>query len=182
MKQGRHIVGTLLLASLVWTSSAAAQQQKTGYVDTNLIISKVPEYQSIQQELQSLSQEWRSELSNMQREIDELKEDFNAKEILYTEEIRKQRNQEIQNKVRLREQYLNQKFGPEGEYFQRQKELLEPVQRKVFEAIAVVAEKEGYDFVFDRAQDTALLFAQSEWSLNSKVLLQMGINPDDTSN
>lgn len=175
-------MGTLLLGSLVSVSSAVAQQQKTGYVNTDLIISRVPEYQSIQQKLQSLSREWKSELNEMELEIDQLKEDFASKEILYTEEIRKQREQEIQSKIRLREQYMDQKFGPEGDYFQRQKELLEPVQRRVFEAIAVVAEREGYDFVFDRAHDTTLLFAGSEWNLNEEVLLQMGINPDDTSN
>lgn len=183
MKQLTHTLGILLSFSMAFVATnATAQQQKTGYVDTDLIISKIPEYRGIQQELQSLSQKWRSELNEMQLEIDRLREDFTAKEILYTEDIRKQREQEIQNKVRLREEYMKQKFGPEGDYFQQQKELLEPIQRRVFEAIAVVAEREGYDFVFDRAQDPTLLFAQPEWSLTDEVLLQMGINPDDTSN
>lgn len=178
-----HIAGTLLLGCLVSVStSAAAQQQKTGYVDTDLIVSKIPEYQSIQQKLQALSREWKSELDEMQDEIDRLKEDFTSKEILYAEEIRKQREQEIQNKIRLREQYMNQKFGPDGDYFQQQKDLLEPIQRRIYEAIAVVAEREGYDFVFDRAQDVTLLFAKNEWNLNEEVMLQIGINPDGASN
>jgi outer membrane protein len=140
------------------------------------------EYQGIQQELRSLGQQWRNELRDMQREIDLLKEDFAAKEILYTEDLRNQRVQEIETKVRQREQYLNQRFGPEGDYFKRQQELLEPIQRRVFEAIAVVAEREGYDFVFDRSQQPTLLYAQPEWDLSNAVLLQLGINPDDTSN
>ncbi len=176
------VVGTLLLYSLISVSAAIAQQQKMGYVNTDLIISKIPAYQGIQQKLLSLSQEWKSELNEKQAEIDRLKEDFASKEILYTEEIRKQKEQEIQQKIQLREQYMNQKFGPDGDYFKRQKELLEPIQRRVFEAIAAVAERESYDFIFDRAHNTTLLFAGAEWNLNEEVMLHMGINPDATSN
>lgn len=182
MRQHIHTFGIFLSFSMILASYAEAQQQKTGYVDTSFIISKVPEYQGIRQKLQALSREWRSELDEMQREIDRMKEDFNAKEILYTEEMRKQRKQEIQNKIQLRKEYMNQKFGPEGDYFQRQKELLEPVQRKVLEAITTIAERGGYDFIFDRAQDRTLLYAGAEWDLTDEVLFELGIEPDDTSN
>ena len=163
-------------------AGTAVAQQKTGYVDTDFLISQIPEYQSIQQQLSSVSQEWRNELETMQQEIDKLKEDFEAREILYTEEIRKQREQEINNKIRQRQQYLEQKFGSEGEYFQQQKELLEPIQRQVFEAITTVAERDGFDFVFDRSQRTNILYSREEWNLNEEVLLELGIKPDETSN
>ena len=182
MKGNLHTLGIGLFLVAALSTSVLAQQQKTGYVNTDLIIAKIPEYKGIQQELQSLSQEWRNDLKEMQREIDQLKEEFATREILYTEEIRKQREQEIQNKIRVREEYLSQKFGPEGDYFLRQQELLEPIQRKIFEAITVVAEREGYDFVIDRAMDNALLFARPEWNLNDEVMRQMGISSNDTSN
>lgn len=181
MKWLIHIL-CLLSLGMILAAGAYAQQQKVGYVDTDQIISHIPEYNGISRELDAISREWRDKLKEMQFEINQLKEDLSAKEILYTEEIRNQREQEIQNKIRAREEYLNQKFGPEGEYFKRQQELLEPIQRKIFEAIAVIAANEGYDLIFDRAQDSSLLFAQPEWNLNREVLSQMGINPEDTSN
>lgn len=163
-------------------AATADAQQKTGYVDTDFLISQIPEYQSIQSQLSSLSQEWRNELEAMQQEIDRLKEDFEAREILYTEEIRKQKEQEINNKIRQRQQYLEQKFGSEGDYFQQQKQLLEPIQRRVFDAITAVAERDGFDFVFDRSQRTNILYSREEWDLNDEVLLELGIKPDETSN
>ncbi|MGK7389960.1 MAG: OmpH family outer membrane protein, partial [Candidatus Cyclobacteriaceae bacterium M2_1C_046] len=86
------------------------------------------------------------------------------------------------NKIQQRQQYLEQKFGSEGDYFQQQKELLEPIQRKVFEAITVVAEREGFDFIFDRTQNNDILFARDQWNLNDEVLLELGIATDNTSN
>lgn len=158
------------------------QDQKIGYVDTDAILSRLPEYQGIDQQLSLLSQEWKKELDSMQQQIDRLKEDFEAREILYTEDVRKQKQQEIQQWVRKRERYLEQKFGSDGEYYQRQRELLEPIQRKIFEAINTVARREGYDFVFDRAADTSMLFFRQEWNLNDEVLLELGIDPDEASN
>jgi outer membrane protein len=172
----------LLLALTSVLAGSAAAQQKTGYVDTDYLVSQIPEYQSVQQQLRALSQEWRTELDEMQQEIERLREDFSAREILYTDEIRKQKEQEINNKIQQRQQYLEQKFGAEGDYFQRQKELLEPIQRQVFEAITRVAEREGFDFVLDRTQKTDILYARDQWNLNDEVLLELGITVDNPSN
>ncbi|MDZ7682424.1 MAG: OmpH family outer membrane protein [Fodinibius sp.] len=164
------------------TTSATAQDQKIGYVDTDYILSQMSEYQGIQQQLSSISSEWNTELEQMQQEIDQLKEDFQAKEILYTDELKKKKQQQIQNKIEQRQQYLDQKFGADGEYFQRQKELLEPIQRKVFNAINSVAEQQNFDFVFDRAQNSNMLFGVEEWNLNDEVLQELGVTLNDTSN
>ncbi len=177
-----HTFWVLLTFAFVLVTTAEAQEQKVGYVDTDYILSRIPEYQGVQQQLRQRAQEWRNQLNAMQQEIDRLKEDFEEKEILYTEELRKQKQQEIQNKVQQREQYLESKFGPEGEYFQTQQQLLEPIQRRIFDAITVVAEREGFDFVFDRAQDSTLLFSRNEWNLNNDVLIELGISPDQNSN
>lgn len=172
----------LLLALTFVFNGVAEAQQKIGYVDTDFLVSQIPEYQSVQQQLRSLSQEWRTELEEMQQEIDRLKEDFAAREILYTEEIRKQKQEEINKQIQQRQQYLEQKFGSEGDYFQQQKELLEPIQRRIFEAITVIAERGGFDFIFDRTENNDILFAREQWNLNEEVLLELGISVDNTSN
>lgn len=182
MKRISYNLCFLLALTCVAAGAAEAQQQKIGYVDTDLLVSQIPEYQSVQQQLSSISQQWRQELDQMQQEIEKLKEDFEAREILYTEEIRKQKEQELNNKIQQRQQYLEQKFGSNGEYFEQQKQLLEPIQRRVFEAISRVAERDGFNFIFDRSQKTDILFAQESWNLNDEVLLELGITPEETSN
>ena len=176
-----HTLG-ILLSLVMITASATAQDQKIGYVDTDYIMSQMSEYEGIQQQLSSISAEWNTELEKMESEIDQLKEDFEAKEILYTDELKKQKQQEIKNKVQQRQQFMDQKFGADGEYFQRQKELLEPIQRKVFKAINTVAEEQNFDFVFDRAQNSNMLFGVEEWNLNQEVLQELGITLNEASN
>lgn len=174
------IVVALLAVGLAGT--VRAQQQKIGYVDTDEILSQMPEYENIQQELRSVSSDWDSELRKLDEEIEQLEEDFQSKKVLFTEEQRAEKKQQIQALVEQRRQYLEQKFGAKGEYFQKQKELLEPVQRSVFEAINTVAERENFDFIFDQAQNTGLLFGKNEFNLNEKVLEQLGITLNQSSN
>lgn len=172
-----HTVFTFLL--LFAFGAAAQAQQKIGYVNTDVIMEQIPEYKGIQQQLTIISDGWRQELQTMQQQIDSLRNEFESKEILYTDELRAEKRQELQTLVQQREQFLNDKFGPEGEYYQKQQELLEPIQRRIYEAITAVAQRQGFDFIFDRARNTSLLFGQNQWNLNEEVLQELDITLDN---
>jgi outer membrane protein len=175
----RTIRSTLILALLLTVSlNVMGQDQKLGYFESDLILESIPEYSSIQQQLNLISAQWEAEIQRMETEIRQLQEDFNAKEILYTDEIRNQREQEIENKIQTKEAYVAQKFGPEGEYFTRQKELLEPIQRQVFAAVRAVAQRQNYDFVFDRSGDIYMVYANNAYNLNELILEELGIETD----
>ena len=62
------------------------------------------------------------------------------------------------------------KFGHNGELFQKQDEIMKPVQNKVFNAITDIAKEEELDFVFDRSGDVLLLYAKEEYDITAKVL------------
>lgn len=182
IRKGTYSFSLLCLVAVLFTATAKAQQQKIGYVDTDYILSQMPEYEGVQQQLESISSEWNAELEKMKSEIANLKEDFQAKEILYSDELREKRQQEIQTKINQRQKFLDQKFGTEGEYFDKQQELLEPIQRKVFNAVNVVARRGDFDFVFDRAQNSNMLYSVQEWNLNDEVLEELDVTLNDTSN
>ncbi len=131
------------------TIAATAQDQKIGYYESDFVLSKIPEYVGIEQRLKIQSDGWKNEIQSLRLEIDNLEKDFTAKEILYTEEIKKEKIQEINSKKKQLDSFIEQKFGPNGEYFKKQKELLEPIQRQVFAAVRSVAQRNGFDFVFD---------------------------------
>ena len=66
--------------------------------------------------------------------------------------------------------YRDKKFGAKGELFQKQDELMKPVQNKIFNTIKDVAEEEDLDFVFDRSGDILFLYAKEKYDLTAKVL------------
>ena len=142
----------------------------------------MPEYSGIEQRLNLLSEGWRDEIQELEEQIADLEEEFEAREILFTEDVRQQRLNEIENMRQQRYQLVENRFGPDGEYFTIQEELLEPIQRQIFEAINSVAVRQNFDFVFDRSQETRFLFVREEWNLTEDVMLEMGMDPASIRN
>jgi len=175
-------INVIIFLSFLAVSELNGQDQKIGYVNTDEILPKLPEYEGISQRLNVISQNWQDEIDQMEEEIATLKKEFEAKEILFTEDIRNQRKLEIEELQKKKKAFIKSKFGPEGEYFKRQKELLEPIQRVVFDAITVVAERNGFDFIFDRAGDVSVIYSRQEWNLNDEVLLELGIDIQNSGN
>lgn len=180
MKYVRSLL--LLIVALVTVATTQVfAQHEIGYVDTDMIMNEIPEYTGVQQRLESIANEWREDIENMQVEIEQLRQEFEAREILFTPEVRRQRQQEIDQKVRERERYIEQRFGPDGDYFRQQQELLEPLQQRILEAVITVADREGYDHVYDRSGDYSFLYSRGDYNISRDVLEELGIFLDDDS-
>lgn len=170
--------GLLLLAcAAAWHP---AQAQKIGYVDSQYILDKLPEYATIQQEIDRLAQDMQAEIQEAQRAVDELFREYQARELLYTNEERQRKREEIvqaeENIARLREGY----FGPEGDLFREQEQRMQPLQERVLAAIEEVATADGYDYVFDKEGDLIFLFAREQYDLSDRVLEELGIDLENS--
>lgn len=47
---------------------------------------------------------------------------------------------------------------------------MKPVQEKIYDAILKVAEKENFDYVFDRNSDIFLMYVNEQYDLTQKVI------------
>jgi outer membrane protein len=71
-------------------------------------------------------------------------------------------------------------FGPEGDIFLQQEQLMRPVQEKILQAINDVATSEGYDYVFDAAGEFLFMFKRDQYDLSDTVLRELGIDVEST--
>ncbi len=171
------MLGAVLLMGLgALHARPAAAQQKIGYVDSEYILDKMPEYATVQQKLDQLEQQWREEIQAKKEKVQELQQTFQSRELLYTEQERAEMKKSIQkarNEVEsLRERY----FGPEGELYSQQKQLMRPIQERVLAAVEEVATTRGYDYVYDRSGDFLFMYARDQYNLSDAVLRELGIN------
>lgn len=162
-------------ALLALCSAAAPAAQKVGYVDSEEILSQLTDYQTAQQEVDRLAQEWQRELDQLGRDIEEAERDFAARELLYTDEERTAARQAITALRRERDQFRNKYFGPDGDLFREQQQRMRPVQERVLEAVEAVAEEDGYEYVFDRAGEFLFLYAAPKHDLSDRVLDELGV-------
>lgn len=174
------LVLSFVALGLLGMTPAAWAQQKIAYVDSQYIYGKYPEFATAQQKLDRIAQDWQQELEQKQQEIEELFQEYQARELLYTQEERQRKRQEIMDSEAQVERLRTQYFGPEGDLFRQQEQLLKPIQEKVLAAIEEVAEAEGYDYVFDKSGDFIFLFAREQYDLSNDVLEELGIEIETT--
>lgn len=166
----------LVMFAVLAISQPAVAQSKIGYIDSEFILGRMTEYTQVQQQVDRLAQEWQNEVEERQKTVDNLFKEYQARELLYTNEERKRKREEIlqaENEVeRLRMQY----FGPEGQLFQQQESLMRPIQEQVLEAVETVAERGGFDYVFDKnGGGFQFLYARDNMNLSRDVLEELGI-------
>jgi len=171
------MLGVLMLMGL-WGlhASPAAAQQKIGYVDSEYILNKMPEYATVQQKLDQLEQKWRKEIEAKKETVQELQQTFQSRELLYTEQERAEMKESIR-KARTEVESLRERyFGPKGELYTQQKQLMRPIQERVLSAVEEVATARGYDYVYDKSGDFLFMYAREQYNLSDAVLRELGIN------
>lgn len=161
---------SLLFFLVITITSVTNGQLKIGYVDSDSIMDKFPDAQDARQKLDAFIQDWQTELSKIESSWKTKYDDYEKRKLIMTDQTRAETESEL---IKLEQQisdFREKKFGTNGELFQKQDEIMKPIQNKVFTAIKDVAKDEDLDFIFDRSGDVMLLFAKDEYDVTALVL------------
>ncbi|MEY2969639.1 MAG: hypothetical protein RLZZ599_12 [Bacteroidota bacterium] len=144
--------------------------QRYGVVDTDYILSSMPEYEQAKGQLDKLSEQWAGEVSALQSELQSLKDALAGERILLTPAKLEAREKSIKDKeaevLALQQKY----FGPEGELFIKRAQLVQPIQDKVFGAVQALATKRKLDLILDKSADSGVLFVDKEKDYSDEVI------------
>jgi outer membrane protein len=174
------LVFILFLAALL---PSGAEAQKIGYVDTKFILSKMPDFKQANSELAAQSSKWQQEVEALRAEVERLRKEYLAEEVLLTDEMKKERQAAIAKKDKDAKDAQNKAFGFEGLYFLKKQELVKPLQDKIFEAVEKVCKKKKIAIMFDKAGDLVMLYTSPAHDYTDFVLEELGLgDKDDTIN
>jgi outer membrane protein len=165
-------LGILLFAS-------ASFAQKFGYVDTEFITSKMPEYTKAQQQIDQNTNTWLAEVEKKKEELEKLEKEYKLEELLLTEDLKQQRLAAIQAKSKEAKALENQVFGAEGELFKLKQAAYKSILDQISKAIEKVVRAKRLDFIFDKANDgLVLLYTNPVHDYSDYVLEELGVELD----
>ena len=165
-------LGILLFAS-------ASFAQKFGYVDTEFITSKMPEYAKAQQQIDQNTNTWLAEVEKKKEELEKLEKEYKLEELLLTEDLKQQRLAAIQAKSKEAKALENQVFGAEGELFKLKQAAYKSILDQISKAIEKVVRAKRLDFIFDKANDgLVLLYTNPVHDYSDYVLEELGVELD----
>ncbi|MBL0190844.1 MAG: OmpH family outer membrane protein [Saprospiraceae bacterium] len=149
--------------------------QKVAIVDIGAVLEAVPEYKKAQEDLDKISTQWRQEIN---QELDKIKSMYNkyqAEQVIMSDEMRKQKEDEITKKEKDVRELQKEKFGPEGSLFKKRQELIKPIQDRVFKAVEDFATEKAYDVVLDKSSSSGILFANAAIEKTADIIRKLGI-------
>ena len=174
MKITKYTILTLAMASF------ALADVKIGYVDSNEIMNNFDEVRQVQADLEKEQRRLESEFNELVYSLDSLKQDFGRQRLFMSDTRLNEKENEILNKEKSVQKFQLDKFGPEGEIYKTQNQLLKPVLAKIDDAIQKVGSERGYDFILD-AMSGALLYALDSHNLTEDVMDELAKATDSVT-
>ncbi len=165
-----------LLLTLI-LSFATVNAQKYGFINSDFILSKMPEYKEAKDRLDKMADRWTKEIEERNKVLSQKKEQFNKEEVLLPTEEKEKRQEEILKIENELIELQRTRFGVTGEYFQKRQELIKPIQDKVYDAMQKVASKRNYSFIFDKANQSNLVYADKKLDLSDEIMKELGVKP-----
>lgn len=152
----------------------AIQAQRFALVDMEYILKQIPAYEQANQQMESLSKQWQSEIEAKTQEAKTMYDEYQKNApALSTAQKSEQENAIIakeKDAADLRKKY----FGPEGEGMKKHQELITPIQNAIYNAIKEIATQKNYDVVIDRASAQSMIFASPRIDISNEVLAKLG--------
>jgi outer membrane protein len=169
----------LLFISMIFIVIAAnvSNAQKVGFINSEMIRDKFPEAKQSEQRVQSIVEEWKRELSSMQKLIENLNFEISKNRLIWSDAERLQKEKELQDSKENREAFARAKFEAGGEYDATLKQIMAPIEEKIYASVQEVASDEGYDIILDQSIQ-ALPYVNFKYDMTIKVLRKLGVDVD----
>jgi outer membrane protein len=171
----KHLAVVILVLTLHLNVSA----QKFGYIDSEYITSKMPQYKQAKEDMEKYTSKWTTEIAAKYDEIEKLQRQFRIEEVLLSDEMRASKQKAIADKEKEAREYNNKVFGFEGLLYQKKKELIKPSLDLIYKALDKIARNKQLMFVFDKAADgMMMLYTDPRHDYTDYVMEELGLGKE----
>ena len=163
----------LFLLTIIFMLSFSLHAQRgvrIAYIDTEYILENVPEYQEAIDQLNIKADKWKNEIATKLDAIEQKRKNLSNEKALLTKELIDEREEDITFEENEILDYQQKRFGPNGDLFIQQKQLMQPIQDQIFAAVQDMAAGRKYDFIFDKSADAVMLYSANQFDLSEQII------------
>ena len=160
-----------LVFILLFVSEIFSQKQlRVGYINMDYILANLDDYNSANEEYNIKLDLWRKEIESRKLSIKVANEELEIKKPLIPDEIYQNLKDEIDFDEKQLNEYIQKRFGPEGDWLIQEKILIQPIQDEVLAIVQKIAEKNKFDFIFDKSSAIIMLYSEKKYDISELVL------------
>lgn len=131
----------LLFFLLLSGIGLAGVAQKYAVIDTRYILDKMPDYKEAQKQLDDIAAGWQKDIDGKQAELDRMYKDYDAEQVMLSEELKKKREDQLFNKEKELRDLQRKPLVLKG--ICSKTRLVKPIQDKVYNAIQKISVARG---------------------------------------
>ncbi len=148
--------------------------QKTGYINTEKILSAMPEYAAAQKQLETLSRQYQQKIEGEYSKIEVMYNTYQQQKANLSAAARQQRENEIIGREKDVKELQKTYFGQDGLMQKKSEELLGPIRERVDAAVDKIASGGNFMIIFDIAMMQGVAWANAEDDLSPLVIKALG--------
>lgn len=145
------------LAVLMLTAGTISAQNYI-IVNSEKIFKSLDAYNNAISSLDELAKQYQSDVDAKYDAIETLYNAYQSQKASLSASSRQARENEILSKEKEAQEYQESLFGQEGELMKKRLELIQPIQKQVFDTIEAYAKEVGADMVLDSSNNPTLLY------------------------
>lgn len=161
-----------LIAILFALPLGVMAQSKFGHMNSQEIITVMPEFTKAQADLEALSKQYQDEMQRGQEELNKKYQELLQQQDSLPRNILERRQKEVQDMAQRQEQFQQEAYNTMQ---QKQQEAMVPIYKKLDEAIQAVGKAEGVIYIFDLARTSIPYVGTESIDVTAKVKTQLGI-------
>ncbi|MFL2629996.1 MAG: OmpH family outer membrane protein [Flavobacteriaceae bacterium] len=170
----KNIIFFLFIISSV--NIFAQKGARIGYIDMNIILNNIEEYQKSTKSLDKNILLWKKEIELKKIQLKNFQNQLEIEKILLTSELIKDKELEIEDFALELINLQEKRFGSNGDMVKQRIKLLQPIQDQVLNIIKDIAKEKKYDFIFDRSSDGTMLYSVKNYDISDLVLKRINRN------
>jgi len=166
---------TLLVCFFITGFTSAQRNVRIGFLDIDKVLAAHSGFSESSQDLEAKIVSWRNEIDTKQKKLDEQRKALEIERPLLTEEIAEEREDDIAFEQDKLDQYVEQRFGVEGDWIKQKLLLAQPAQDEILTAIREIAADRKLNYVFDSTADILVLHSEKKYDISDLVIRYLEI-------
>lgn len=173
MKTMKKIINFFLVSAMLLAYIPAhSQNLKFGHINSQELLTAMPESDSAQAKIEKLAGDYEQQLEEMRVELNKKYDEYLTNRDKYTDLIRQTKEADI---TEMQQRIGNFEQVAQQDLQTQQQQLIQPVLEKANNAIKEVAEENGFVYIFDVSRGNPVYFSEKSIDIISLVRTKLGL-------
>ena len=148
----------ILTLALVLGIATMASAQNYAVVNSEKIFKSIDQYNQAITQLDQMANDYQTKVDAKFEEVEKIYNAYMQRRSQLSAASQQANEENILKLEQEAQKYQESIFGTDGELMKKRLELIQPIQKRVFEAIETYAKQKGYDMIIDISKNATMLY------------------------